>query len=527
MHRTVLGACAPGKASPDETGYAALACSESAATVGSNHPQRAAQLTQKEHPVAHAHHVETLATLAWLSTEVADVVEPLLLARPALAGSLAQNPHISETTWYRLWPAKPRPPVTVCSALAGRELDSARRRYVIEHDTRVQTLKALIEANRLEPDEQRQLLASKGAGGQIAGLLCKQDWLDPTLAKQVAEAAGGWVYLEWLSKSTPDQISDEEAAAFLANYRTWEPEKVSYKERSSGLKRLLARRPTLMAAAAVADQHDAVLTAAAGSRHLTRLEWQLAVAGITPGDSPRPPEWLGERKFTMLALVNNPVCLAEVLAEVERQLVGGDYHMLDVVRSIRFRASMSRHTVTQPYNEISDPEILKWLVHRAQPFQDGETGKVRPGQPYDLPVLAANPHLAPEHVEGIRSGLSAWVAIDALGAEGVEAARATLASCHPGLFAGPIEQAPPEERAAVSEHREEDLEAKLARAATAAKVRCNDGRWGWGRPAHWIDYVEHHLGASHEAWDSFLGLVDTFEGTFAELVEIVLALTPA
>lgn len=472
-------------------------------------------------------HVERLALWAWFSPEVADVVEPILIAHPELRPFLAANSHLSERGWYALWPKRPRPSSEIAVSLANRELDKERRRHVLECDTRAKTLQALIEQNVLEPDEQKVLLASKGAAGKVAAELLQQPWVDPALAREAAERAGGWHYLIWLAGTDTTIVSDEEVSAFLAGYRSWEPKKIEYRTRSAALKKLLARRPAAIAAAVGPDQHEAVVTAAAGSRHLVEAAWQYRVAGITPGAAKAPftSSELTQRKYALLALVNNPVCCQDVLDEITRQLELADlgYEAADILRSIKHRRGLDRPTVGTTYDKVEDPEVLDWLVRRSQVQLDPETDRQRPGQPHDLPLLAANPHLNQDQAEKVANALRQRPAHDALGDEGVRTALASLAERFEHVRLRGEQE--PAEREPAEEAREAYLARERPYALRSAQSDCTLVR-AQGNTS-WMIYAEEALGTNAEAWEHFLGLVDTFEGTFAELTELAIALEAA
>src|SRR5690606_28455306 len=114
-------------------------------------------------------------------------VEALLAADldPATGDALSLNQDLHRSTWFTLWPAKPKITADRAENLAGRTLDADQITWVLDHDKRGRVLDALIAANELTVDQQTELLARPKLPAQAAKALREQPWLDPALKRQV------------------------------------------------------------------------------------------------------------------------------------------------------------------------------------------------------------------------------------------------------------------------------------------------------------------------------------------------------
>lgn len=464
-----------------------------------------------------------LVAAAQLPDEAQRALEAVALRIPSLRESLSQNALLSEEAWMDLYQRKPLPKAGAATALVSRPLSKEQRLHVLDVDRRPAVLAALVEHNALDVDEQQLVIDSKGFGPKLAAILVSEPWMDAGLRKTMALAAQGQVLLDLLADSTPEQFSTEEASELLSRFSEWGPSMDEGSSRGKGqrarsLIRLLGRRPDLLPAAVAAGQHPSVVAAAAGCVHLTDVALQYAAAGLSPTGEPLVPEaelyrLFTDREYALMALVNNPPTSLEVVAAVERLAAAKDMYRL--AESASGRARRRPTAITVPYDQISDPEELNWLLRRAIPNLEYQT-KARP---FELAALARNPHLQRSDAEQVAQWLDTTYCVEVLGDELLPALKALQARPDARTEWLPSVIQRLEDGTYRSEEpwfprHEEPLAATLVMGRPLRSLE-----WDMDLNQTLI-HVAARLGASTSAWEHFLTLVDEFDGKVEDVVQL-------
>lgn len=307
----------------------------------------------------------------------------------SLLGSLAGNEHLSEGAWFKAWPNKPRVSADVATSLAGRKLSAAQLEHVVR-DGRVSALKAALFHNSLHAEAVEIVLASKNAGQLADVILDAEDGypFDEALRCRLADAAKGHWLLQELRFMEADVVRGH-----LAIWPEWAP-RFSVR-RNNELARLAEARPDLIEDLAKSEFID-IVSAAAGSRHLRDGALQLAVIGGPEGRS-----LTGEDEksyfFALLKLVNLPAATPETIELLKN--LGASAKLSDIGQAARRRLDKGgRPSLTVAYEEVEDPELLKWLFRRAFPNSSFANAKYKP---LEAEALGHNPNISHEQAQEI------------------------------------------------------------------------------------------------------------------------------
>lgn len=424
------------------------------------------------------------ASFGGLPDEIAALCQRLLARREELVPHLCHNPGLTEDTWFTLWGAT-RPSADHGKALVSRKLTRAQRETVVRKESRTSVLEQFLEFNELDLDEQR-LLAGKD---NVAGLLLSQEWCHPTLRKSLALKAKGLHLLGEIAYGRGDLFSDSEVVSLLSTYHEWGSEGVrgaKRRERSAALRVLFGRRPgvidsLLVPTTSIPDGHlITMLTAAAGSANIT-AEQARSIATIQHTRGLHADDL----QFCWLALLANPRCPHAVAQELDDSTWAANRAGKWQIRNAAERCLQGR-VVEGSLSELSDPEDLARIWQRAK-SSAGQWG-CRPVRPVEALELATNEHLDTATWKSLRLELLGGVP-DQL----VACYRDTIAKVHPGDEVRGMSR---EQRALVYEH---STPARLSEAFALAAER---------------------LGTDSVKWETLLGLLDDFDGTFEELVTL-------
>lgn len=422
-----------------------------------------------------------LAGFGGLPPEVAEVCQRVLATREELAAHLCHNPELTTSVWLKLWGAK-RPPADQAKALVSRPLDPELRAVVIRRETRTTVLAQFLDHNRLDLDEQ-QLLAGNDHAGE---LLLEHRWLDHSLRKPIALRVKGLHLLEDLAYAPLDDYSDEEIRALLLTYGQWVGIGVRGRQmsvRHALLRVLFGRRPqtidTVLSPSMPVDSHlDELLTSAAGSANLTGAQARAIARIDAAGTSSLSGDGVSRLKYCLLALLANPRCPHDVATAFEKVPVS------DLRNAAKRR--LENPVITESFSAVVDDAHLTMLVRRASSYS-GDYG-YRPGRPVELVDLARNPALGAERSAQVLGELHGSVDPRLL-----DAHRAEIAALHP------------------------DADLPVATAATPS------GPQNAATPQYLQDALTlaaERLGTDPVRWETLIGLLDDYEGEFAELVEL-------
>lgn len=413
--------------------------------------------------------------------------DALVGLRPELIELLVRGQSDLDDDEIRSW--APQLSVRGCESLADRPLAPETANWLAARETRAGPLAALVRRHRLESSVLARIAASRlGRSHKVAVALLCSGRLDPELAARVAERVDGLGRLIWLVRHG----SDGEVRCALGRWSEWAPP-AGQGRRKMWLAALFADRPHLLDAAVAAGAAEAVVIAAAGCRHLTALADQRTIAR-------RPFE--PERKFALTALVHNPVVHPEILDELAATLAasGDPWIHGDLRQQIAWRRNRLHSgdvvRVEDTFEAVSDGRQLERLVHRT----------VMGLRVWDIPALAANPHLSGAMRINLASALRHKTAGELFGPDRLAELLGTL---DPGDGAGrdgdrgpddraepdgPVDQTPTADR--MSTPMRYTL-AKETAAAMRARLR------------------------TATQWRVAFGLVEDFDGTCAEFLDLV------
>lgn len=409
---------------------------------------------------------DTIAEFGGLTPEATAACQRALVNRKETWDALSCNPDLTPETWKRLW-GSTRPGAVRAKSLVGRALPRDLREVVLDKETRVSVLTTFIEHNELDEDQQRRLLEKSGTGEH----LLKMTWMVEELRKDAAITAGGAALLRELAYSPTERFSDEEVLDLMEHHQRWS----GFLDRPSStnaraLRVLFGRRSAagegLLKSAAPRGE---MLTALAGSANLTE-EQARRIAKIEGGVTKLTTAEIENLRYCLMALVANPRCPLDVV----NAFVALSPRPHDVVQAGSRRSE--RAHVVGSIKDLSDSEQIEWLINRSCP-SNGSFG-YRQGRPVELLELFTNPHLSDEQRHRIRTGLD----------EDLEPA---LRAMHEEIGLTP--PAAPEKPA------RQGLPEWYTTAVAGASIR---------------------LGSDQQRWETLIGLLDDFEGSFDELVEL-------
>lgn len=393
-----------------------------------------------------------------------------VLARDAkMHDDLAVNVGLPEPVWRTLWGS--RPPAARAKLLAGRALSPSERSVVLSGESRAGVLSEFVRANTLDADEQARLVARAPAG--VLELLLEQDYLLASLRKEVAMSGTPRALLREVSYDPLDLFDDEEAAA-LVGYADEVVFEVPARSRSVLLRALMFHRPSIVGQVICPEDPGPVTTAAAGS--LTLLPNDAMRIASAPWPSTEAD--LEERKYTMLALVANPVV------------------PLDVVQLVHDRAKQGNGFTHQQLAQAS-ARRLKW-----ESYLEFVPGAELASQ--DVAVLLRR---------GLPSEYSAGREVELLV---VCTSGATSDEDRSRAWQDLVHIADP---ALLVRHAEALAEFSLAVDALPVPTPRPVGAHG-----HVWEMLSRELSDSVARWEVFLGLIDEYEGSVSELLAVAKAL---
>ncbi|MCP4792087.1 MAG: hypothetical protein GY882_01930 [Actinomycetia bacterium] len=335
--------------------------------------------------------------------------------------ALCQNPCLSEETWFELVTAKPT--VDGMYRLLETPMPVGGLEAILTSEKRVKVLEHL--AARSLTIDQALLFAEKTVarkGGSFRVALVEQlaalraDADNEDRVDEINEAVRSlWERMTALQKLVTihseladpkgPALSDEMVLGFLKDTDAEFEGVRKFADRNRLIKNILGLRPDWVSALVMFHQ-EALETALAGCVSLTELADQAELLGID-AKTGEPVEATGVFRlgeFGMLALVSNPSCHPEVLKSVKSYKFAS-WRVQDACG----RRKGSRGPVLVPWDEITDPETLSWLVTRAS--SSTYYDKYRPPRAADLMQLVTNPHLSDDQLRAIGSELSLALAV--------------------------------------------------------------------------------------------------------------------
>jgi hypothetical protein len=350
-----------------------------------------------------------------------------VLERPDLRTHLAHNPNVklTDSVWKQLW--EPKPPARDALALVLRELTAEQVAWVLDNESRSTVLAGVFELSEVSEEQIVALLSGRRA--KVAAKALPADYpLSPQLWDRVTSLVGGIRRLEYLAVAP--ETSFDEARTFIGALTDTSAPKPSA-ERSRYFTQLLCRFPDLVDDYTQPGAIEALATVAAGSWHLDSEKLQRRIADRI--DSPGPTgvgyDGVVTLAFTLMAFAANPVVDPAIVDEVARRSAK-DRLLARVPDACHRRTSdPDRPQIVGRIEDVKEDSTLDWLVRRMTPFY-GQNFSNR-GRPFDLELLAYNPHLGTERAQRVVDGLADFAVAEVLGAERTAAAIAAACANHP------------------------------------------------------------------------------------------------
>jgi hypothetical protein len=347
-----------------------------------------------------------------LASPEADQLEQLALTVPAWAEALTRAEVLSEPTWAALWD-RFSGRSELAQALALRPLTADQIDRVCASTPKSRVVSALLRHNRSLSAAQLTSLAA-GAKASVAKALV-DSILDGSVplgpdtgqvALTLARTAGParWVRLVAFGGELFDAAERSEVLDALRGGDLRTP------SASWDVQLLLWRHRDLLDHCVAAERDAWLDVRIAGLPVPLTLDQQLRIADLgeleeRPELSPVLARRVLERRFVLMALVNNPVCRPELVqhvsAVVEVWLSAPEASphaepelwsfLSELLRSCRSRSqSPHKAPAVVSYATVTEPERLAWLVRRVCPSEF----RARP-RPLEALELSYNPHLGP------------------------------------------------------------------------------------------------------------------------------------
>lgn len=417
---------------------------------------------------------------------------------PELRVELPRNQHLSEELWTELYTQKPKVPVKQARQLVSRKLSRTQAEYVLAFESRTKVLGDLVVANTLDLDLQEKVLTSKGFNAGVAALWMKAGTVHPALERRVAILAGGTPLIEWLAQFSVETLPTGEFLEIFSQWSGWLPG--TYQP--GPLETLASRRPD--ATEHFIEHRDwTVRKAVASSRHLLTLEQQCRLARLEVGQEPVPLWEYGSQNVQVLySLIQNPNLhpdLARTIVKVGERLGITSY----TLREAQERIEKGYAPITEPWEVLTDPEQLEAVCQ----YVLGRSYLHRLRQsPANEEALAHNPNLSERWRQEVHSKLAytRWEE-GSPRAKAVEAYRAIHGE-------DSIRELPP--RPEYTPYEAPGSGRPFDPNVPAQQIQ------GGGRPS--IEWMIEALQEDEAAWDVLLTLLDGFEGSVAELADVVL-----
>jgi len=326
--------------------------------------------------------------------------------RDSLAAAAHENINVGDDLWVS-WYTGPKPALALALAktLAANMSDSrVRLAHLLSVEKRAAVLAVAIAAwssrDTFPTDGLGAILdLSKGASTAVAavanaGMLESMPLGWVTRAAEFNQSAREELLARLGAAMTDDELFEQFASA-----AAWMKRKAATPQ----VRKLLGDRPAA-AHGALASGHGPLLMIVAGSRSihaLTDAEHQELVSAAGQDKDP------ASVVYRWLSYVSNPAGRMSVVKAIGALANGPDQpraysdDMYKVRDAVERRTSSHHHEVREPFEEITDVELLSWAVQRCMPYRDLELHNKRTAA--DLPSVLANPNLSERMVATIAS----------------------------------------------------------------------------------------------------------------------------
>lgn len=427
--------------------------------------------------------------------------------------AVLKNRYIADEVWPQAFKGKLR--VTSAQAAVRRMMSEPQMLHVIDTDTRSQVLSTM--------------LASSAPTQAVLDRIT--DRIDDGLADTLASNWGQQMPVEWL-RTLPapipgrlriwwllrdSDLSDDQVLTELDAFDQWG---VGYDQPVVAW--ILANRPAMFPQAAhsaslnvrtqVAASHLFGSLTAEEQRHALFLDQR------PDKSSEEHLSWHNERAYMWMAAGGNPTLHLELLKDLERALNAQDVSY-GAARNIKNRAKYRAWRV-ESFQGATDPTHLAALVQHV-----ALGGKKEGGRPHSLPALADNPALSWDDVEQltlmcarVANPPRMWTLPQVRQAlERIEARFpdeptaltdwwAYAAATHGVIASTPVQW-----------YKVEGSEQRLAKAGERAQSQAPESL---AYDEDMLRWLEIQVGENTQAWLVIYQLLETFEGTVAELAVV-------
>ena len=448
-----------------------------------------------------------------------------LAAEPSFRSDLCTNARLDDAAWTALWSTQQKGTEDAI-ALAGRALRSPQQALVLAKKRPAGVLKAFVAHNTpTTQDEVAAVLAVSSAQAVLLDLLERltDSGAGADLCCTVGSQLTGSARFFWAATAPIEQISDEDVLDMINTMATWWGASKSYGRRAAALRQLFDARPALIDACVHADADESVITTLSGCRHLASHDVQARILGLDPVALESTSGQLAGTTYAHLALANNPRCHQDILTVLATRTTDPA-----VRESVVRRREAGRPTVESAFEDVTDTMVLAWLIKRSSPFYDSYSGDMKPGKPWELAALAANPHLSREQAEQVATNLALPEVRDVLDDTRYFSLLATLAAHFPDIdpelvgTSGALDDGTTdalEADATDSDAGSPDPEgitqvvASLNEEPVFQVLRSYSGYSGYSSPDHgreaaMDEFLLAHVGTDPRAWELLLHLVD-------------------
>lgn len=434
--------------------------------------------------------------------------ENAAFGQPGGPEALCSNMHLTPETWKRLF-SRPRLSVAEAVNLCDRPLDPDLRLMVARSERRDRVLSVFAKANSPLGITELEMFANMpNLKTRFGKMLYRQACtLGSPLAREIALRLGGVVQLHWLA-SDPS-LDAESLKVFLESFDSWAPPR-SFKAKAQALSQILEAHPDLIEAYAAPKAPYSMRFAAAESRFLLGEDLQRTMLDLENKTSTQ----LAQEKFLLLVFVNNPVAEESVIDEVFNRISerSSDPALRTVFDSIVARRNKNRSTIREPFSTITDQDALSWLFFRSIPSDFKPEGRLAA-----LTDVALNPNLSPAHRRRAATALASPMALEIVGPrlekvwEGMLALDPSLSELKPVSFMPP-DLADDDEYPSF----EEKLDSK--RLDDMVKAPVFSLNWLSAEQVSAVaERIGSTIGPNQSAWESFLVLLNNFEGSLEDL----------
>lgn len=328
--------------------------------------------------------------------------------------ALRASTTLSKRQWLLLW--EKNLPIHEACQLLEYDLDAEQLETVLDTERRSSALLCLLRRQILDKDTQMRI-ARQAKGDSFASHALQTGRLDEEVVLTLADRLKGVDRLEWIACNHETYDDDAMFDSVVESTGGKLPLR-DMRSLNQSVGKMISLRPGLVSRLASLDPLPSQLrTSLASSRFLTEEEDQVKVFAD-----------LEDSKFAALAFVANPVACESVVSSL------ASHGSSEVRQAVVKRLAKGFKRISQPYEQLSDPDEIAWVLRRSLPSAFRSEGR-----PADLCALALNDNLSLEDALVVFESLSRC-SLDTVTAVQLNAARVHLAERLERLAPEPVEE---------------------------------------------------------------------------------------